>query len=892
MSESRQLAAILFTDIVGYTALMGEDEYKAFELLKRNRLLQKPLIEKFNGTWIKEIGDGVLALFVSATDAVACACSILKACHHVPGLHLRMGIHLGDTVIQNGDVFGDGVNIASRLQALAPIDGIWISEAVHQNIANKHGLESHFVKKELLKNVRTPVRIYEVDSATFIPEQFESAEKSGRSKSRTIGTTGDSNRAAIAILKERKANTKGKLLRPKTFVFVAVLLIIISLFVDFYSKWEKASTARNSLLPEIQKLVSESYNQYPKAFALTLNAEKVIPDDPELKQIKAKITSHHSIQTNPEGANVFWRDQYNSSGEWIYIGKTPLINAETPAGLYRIMIEKPDFDTVFTETPWIGPDLNISLDSAGHLPTNMVRVYGSKARMLIVGLDQYGIEAGNGKFVQEFLMDKYEVTNSEFKKFLDAGGYRNRSYWEYTIIDHGIQIPWEKAMSLFHDETGRSGPSTWQLGTYPDGKENHPVTGISWYEAMAYAKFANKKLPTVYHWSQVANTVDTWTIIPRSNFFRIGTNPVGNLDNMSFWGVYDIAGNAREWCVNESQEKGQHFILGGGWNDPTYSYNDAYTQSSIDRTSSNGFRCMMTLPGDSCYAQLSSPMAMAHRDYSKEKSVNDGLFQVYLRQYDYDHIPLNAKRELILDSTNLRVEKIDMDAAYNHERLTLYLYTPKNISPPYQTILYFSGSNALTNRNFDFRSQLKNEPSFVLKGGRAFVYPILKSCWERGDGMYSYLPNETVAYKQHVICWVQDFRRSLDYLETQKDIDQSKFGFLGYSWGSSLGPIVCAIDSRFKAAVFHVGGLTEQKALPEVDPLNFVPRVRVPVLMLNGRNDTYYPIETAQKPMFNALGSGEKFKKMIQYDGGHLVPWSEFMKESTTWFDTYLGVAK
>src|SRR6516164_3918952 len=150
MSESRQLAAILFTDIVGYTALMGEDEYKAFELLKRNRLLQKPLIEKFNGTWIKEIGDGVLALFVSATDAVACACSILKACHHVPGLHLRMGIHLGDTVIQNGDVFGDGVNIASRLQALAPIDGIWISEAVHQNIANKHGLESHFVKKELL----------------------------------------------------------------------------------------------------------------------------------------------------------------------------------------------------------------------------------------------------------------------------------------------------------------------------------------------------------------------------------------------------------------------------------------------------------------------------------------------------------------------------------------------------------------------------------------------------------------------------------------------------------------------------------------------------------------------------------------------------------------------
>src|SRR6516165_850899 len=169
MSESRQLAAILFTDIVGYTALMGEDEHKAFDLLKKNRLLQKPLIEKFNGTWIKELGDGVLALFVSATDAVACACSIVKGSRQVPGLQLRIGIHLGDTVIQNGDVFGDGVNIASRLQALAPIDGIWISEAVYHNISNKHGVESRFVKEEQLKNVKIPVRIYEVDPETYIP---------------------------------------------------------------------------------------------------------------------------------------------------------------------------------------------------------------------------------------------------------------------------------------------------------------------------------------------------------------------------------------------------------------------------------------------------------------------------------------------------------------------------------------------------------------------------------------------------------------------------------------------------------------------------------------------------------------------------------------------------
>ena len=78
--QSRQLAAIMFTDIVGYTALMGEDEEKAFELLKKNRLIQRPIIEKFNGRWLKEIGDGVLASFTTVTDAVYCAKAIQEAC--------------------------------------------------------------------------------------------------------------------------------------------------------------------------------------------------------------------------------------------------------------------------------------------------------------------------------------------------------------------------------------------------------------------------------------------------------------------------------------------------------------------------------------------------------------------------------------------------------------------------------------------------------------------------------------------------------------------------------------------------------------------------------------------------------------------------------------------
>ena len=169
MPHSRQLAAIMFTDIVGYTALMGDDEDKAFDLLDKNRQLQKPLIEQFGGQWIKELGDGVMASFSSAIDAVTCATAIIKNCKNCEGLQLRIGIHVGDGVFENGDVFGDGVNIASRLQALAPVCGIWVSESIYKSVSNKKEIKTKFVREEILKNVKEPVKIYEVISENGKP---------------------------------------------------------------------------------------------------------------------------------------------------------------------------------------------------------------------------------------------------------------------------------------------------------------------------------------------------------------------------------------------------------------------------------------------------------------------------------------------------------------------------------------------------------------------------------------------------------------------------------------------------------------------------------------------------------------------------------------------------
>jgi class 3 adenylate cyclase len=165
MSQNRRLAAIMFTDIVGYTAMMGNDEQKAFELLKKNREIQKPIIEEFGGQWIKELGDGVMASFSAVSNAVYAAIKIQEACYQAKEFELRIGIHQGEVVFENNDIFGDAVNIASRLQAIAPPAGIYISHSVQRDLANKNDIRSEFVRVENLKNVKEPIQVYKIFSA-------------------------------------------------------------------------------------------------------------------------------------------------------------------------------------------------------------------------------------------------------------------------------------------------------------------------------------------------------------------------------------------------------------------------------------------------------------------------------------------------------------------------------------------------------------------------------------------------------------------------------------------------------------------------------------------------------------------------------------------------------
>lgn len=665
------------------------------------------------------------------------------------------------------------------------------------------------------------------------------------------------------------------------------VLVLAGLAAWWWQRAENAKAARQDLLPEIERLAAdipwtgEGPNGWA-AFALAARAQRAIPGDPTLERLWETISSPVEIRSEPQGARVFARPYGQPDAEWTSFGRTPLAERRFPKGFSRIRLELDGYDAV-DDVVWTleGPR-SYRLQPAGSAPAGMVFVDGGEHSLHAVGLDHLSAER-----VEPFYMDRHEVTNKAYKRFVDSGGYRNRTFWTVPFVKDGRELGWAEAMALFTDRTGQAGPSTWEVGDYPEGQDDHPVMGVSWYEAAAYAAFAGKQLPTIYHWDLVAYLMASGEIIPLSNYDNRGPAPAGSRRAMSRFGALDMAGNAREWTFNGSDRAGDHFILGGGWNDEAYSFNDAYTQNGFDRSATNGFRCMQPAETRGVSDRLTRRIELPFRDYAGETPVTDEVFQLFLRQFEYDRTPLNARVESVDDaaSEDWIKEAVTFDAAYGKERVRAYLYLPRRGQPPYQTVVAFPGD-----QGFGISSSEGSSPAeHLLKSGRAYLFPVYKGTYERRDELTSSMPNESNTYREHVVYWSKDLRRSIDYLETRPDIDARRLAFFGVSWGGRMAPVMLALERRFKAAVVMVAGLRHQKTQPEADPFNYLPRVTLPVLMLNGRYDFYFPVETSQRPYFERLGTPSADKSWMVYDGSHSVPATQLAKESLAWLDRYLG---
>jgi hypothetical protein len=289
----------------------------------------------------------------------------------------------------------------------------------------------------------------------------------------------------------------------------------------------------------------------------------------------------------------------------------------------------------------------------------------------------------------------FEVTNREFKTFVDRGGYRSREFWKERFVENGRTLSWEDSMAVFRDTTGRPGPSTWELGTYPETAADLPVTGVSWYEAAAYAVFARKDLPTAFHWRVAAGYADFTgnfaDILNVSNYSGKGLARVGSYQGLGPSGTYDMAGNAKEWCSNETGDR--RFILGGGWDEPSYSLTDMDAQPPFDRHPTNGFRLAKYIEPPT--PKATAPITQSLRDFTRTPPVSDAIFDVYRNLYRYDATPLNVNVESAEDTPDWSKETVSFDAAYSKERVRAYLFLPKTSSPPYQTVVFFPGADAM-----------------------------------------------------------------------------------------------------------------------------------------------------------------------------------------------------
>ncbi|UCG60897.1 MAG: protein kinase [Candidatus Zixiibacteriota bacterium] len=699
------------------------------------------------------------------------------------------------------------------------------------------------------------------------------------------------------------AGTKrtGKLkryLRPAFLIPVGLIVVIGTAFIvrELY-RMNKIRWVRDVALPRIEELtnVGGPHDNNVEAYDLAVEAEEFIGDDPKLEEYMKRISAVTTIHTQPIGARIFRKPFNKPESDWEFIGLSPVDSMRMPNYLFHWKIENPGYETMHrcflsrgsydaakgTYSPGFQ---DCVLDKKGSLPSGMVRISGTEE-------------------VPDFLIDKYEVSNEQYKEFVDAGGYQERAYWKQPFIRNGDEVSWETAIAEFKDATGRLGPSTWEVGVYPEGTENYPVSGISWYEAAAYAEFVGKELPTISHWYAARRGSLgglSYIFYSMCNFSGDGPVPIGMTKAITQFGVYDMAGNVREWCWNAS-EKGR-CIRGGAWDDYHYMYDNITQADPFDRSSRNGIRCVSYFDKDVISENVFAPRTPGQiRDFYKHTRVSDAVLDIYKDMFSYDRINLGATSGHTENQSAHWIHKtISFSAAYGEERIIIHLFLPKSSNPPYQTVIYFPGSNSVDMPSSDHIEgyyEFTDKLVHFLKDGRAVVYPVYKGTFERRDGLPSSLHlryDESHEYRDYVTKVVKDFRRVIDYLETRPDIDTEKLAYFGFSWGGILGSIIPAVEKRIRVSIIDAGGLAplSRETKPEVDGVNYVSRITIPTLMLHGRFDRSVSYDHCAKPMFDLLGTPTADKNLITYETDHFIPQKDLINESLAWLDRYFGPAR
>jgi formylglycine-generating enzyme required for sulfatase activity/dienelactone hydrolase len=502
----------------------------------------------------------------------------------------------------------------------------------------------------------------------------------------------------------------------------------------------------------------------------------------------------------------------------------------------------------------------------------------------------------------DYWIDRREVTNREFKEFVDAGGYSNASFWAHAFIKDGHELSREEAMRHLVDITAKAGPRNWSGGTYPEGEAEHPVSNITWYEAAAYAAFRKKSLPNVFQWEMasrhVANKNFLGTTMPwgmheggpvadRANLDSRGTVRVGQMEfGMSPYGCYDMAGNVAEWCLNETKEG--FVVSGGSWASLPQSWGLYGIYPAFYNADTIGFRCVLNSAGSSS-DQASMPIDLDDEVPKLNPAPAEEVIKRF-EYYKYDREkPLAATVVTTAKTDEWRGERIEYNGAEGNRALA-YFYVPKRIPGPHQ-VIHIIPPGAVTNRTYTVPQSIETQFAGFIRSGRAVFVVVLEGYRER-DGrsiwsapLSSGSTEYVDAYKQHII----DMRRGLDYLMSRDDVDPTRIAFYGTSFGGPffILPATESREKRYGAVMLLSAGISKWDDNDHIlaRPIDFAPLIQGPKLLVNGRYDEATPLKTSAKPLYELLT--EPKNDMEIYEGAHwpgekgaVEPASKFLDET------------
>jgi eukaryotic-like serine/threonine-protein kinase len=771
----------------------------------------------------------------------------------------------GGPVDARTDLWGLGAVLYEALAGRPPFAGSGLS--LLRAISRERPRPLRELRADVPKDVEEIVtRALEKDKS----KRYESASEMAH----------DLSSAAVRLSAPAGVPAPGELRVSYTYAIPAVVLVLalVAWAGWYYRRSERRHWAREEAIPRIAAL--QAADKPLAAFLVLQQAAKYLPDDAELSAIKARSTSTVSVASSPAGAAIAIKDYLAPESEWYSLGVTPVRGVVVPQGYFRWRVSKQGAGE-FVAAPFTDKQMNFALDAQTAAPAGMSLARGGRWTDFVGFIGMIGPYS-----LPPYYLDRFEVTNREFQEFVDKGGYDRREYWAAKFVQSGRELSWDQAKPLFRDSTGRPGPATWEGGHYPEGQADYPVAGVSWYEASAYAVFAGKSLPVLAQWYAAAPPDAIRYIVRESNIAMSKLSPAGAFQGLGPYGTYDMAGNVREWIANDAGE-GRNFILGGAWRSQTYLYSDPEALGPFDRSPENGFRCVKNTAPLS--AELTAAVHVQLRDFSKVRPASDEVYRAYQALYAYDKTPLNAKVEgVVEDTADWREERITFDAAYNGERMAAYLFLPKKVRPPYQTVVFCPSARVLDIPDSRALGDVKFF-DYVVQSGRAVLYPVYKGTYERQDKA------PYVGAAQAILYFAErskDLGRSLDYLQTRRDIDADKIGFMGVSMGTAEGVIYATIaQDRLRAVVFLDGGYFMDPAPKGGDQVDFAPRLKKPVLMVNGAEDYVFPLRESQTPMFQMLGTPAAEKKHVVLDTPHDVTERrpELVGAVLGWLDQYLG---